>query len=43
MYMNRKWTRALALLLALMTLTAPALAEGVAETETPLRQSRMWN
>ena len=35
MYMNRKWTRALALLLALMTLTAPALAEGVAETETP--------
>ena len=35
MYMNRKWTRALALLLALLTLTAPALAESVAETEPP--------
>lgn len=35
MNLNGKWTRALALLLALMTLTAPALAEGVAETEAP--------
>ena len=35
MNMNGKWTRALALLLALLTLAAPALAEGVAETEAP--------
>ena len=28
MNMNGKWTRALALLLALLTLAAPALAEG---------------
>ena len=35
MNMNGKWTRALALLLALLTLAAPALAEGVPEAETP--------
>ena len=31
MNMNGKWTRALALLLALLTLAAPALAEGVGQ------------
>ena len=35
MNMNGKWTRALALLLALLTLAAPALAEAIAETEAP--------